>query len=102
MFNVLDAGDMKEILEIAVKVNDDKLTLNPLLLLSTWKDNTILMSKLITMGADPRCKDSEGRTCLHLAANNDSPTAVEILLKQEVRSAFVKWSMRAQYANFTT
>ena len=84
MFNVLDGGDIKEIVEIAVKVNDDKLSLNPLLLLSTWKDNTTAMAKLLQMGADPQCRDAEGRTCLHLAANNDSVAAVEILLDHKV------------------
>ena len=84
LFNVFDGGDIKEILEIAVKVNEDKLSLNPLLLLSTWKDNTIVMTKLLEMGADPRSKDGEGRTCLHFAANNDSSAAVEILMKEKV------------------
>ena len=43
-----------------------------------------LMTKLLELGADPKCKDGEGRTCLHLAANNDSSAAVEILMKEKV------------------
>ena len=84
LFNLFDGGDNKDIVDIAVKVKEDKLSLNPLLLLSTWKDSPVLMTKMLEMGADPKCKDGEGRTCLHLAANNDSTAAVEILMKEKV------------------
>lgn len=82
-----DAGgdNGKEIMEIVDKLHRDKLSLNPLMLLSTWRDNVKMMKKLLELGADPRCKDNEGRTCLHLAANNDSVEAVEILIKHKVR-----------------
>ena len=50
------------------------------------KDKTCLMAKLIELGGDPACGDNEGRSCLHLAANNDSPSAVRILLQYKVRS----------------
>ena len=43
-----------------------------------------MMARLLEMGADPRCQDGEGRTCLHLAANNDSRAAAEILIKMKV------------------
>ena len=43
------------------------------------------MTKLIELGGDPACRDNEGRSCLHLAANNDSPSAVRILLQYKVR-----------------
>ena len=49
------------------------------------KDQTCLMTKLIELGGDPACGDNEGRSCLHLAANNDSPSAVRILLQYKVR-----------------
>ena len=81
---MFDGGDNKDIVDIAVKVKEDKLSLNPLLLLSTWRDRTVVMTKLLELGADPKCKDGEGRTCLHLAANNDSSAAVEILMKEKV------------------
>ena len=84
LFNLFDCGDNKEIVDIAVKVKEDKLSLNPLMLLSTWKDRPVLMTKMLELGADPKCKDGEGRTCLHLAANNDSSAAVEILMKEKV------------------
>ena len=84
LFNLFDGGENKEIVDIAVKVKEDKLSLNPLLLLSTWRDRTVVMTKLLELGADPKCKDGEGRTCLHLAANNDSSAAVEILMKEKV------------------
>lgn len=84
LFNLFDGGDNKEIVDIAVKVKEDKLSLNPLMLLSTWKDRPALMTKMLELGADPKCKDGEGRTCLHLAANNDSSAAVEILMKEKV------------------
>ena len=48
------------------------------------KDKTCLMAKLIELGGDPACGDNEGRSCLHLAANNDSPSAVRILLQYKV------------------
>ena len=85
-FDTDAAGDNgKEIMEIVDKLHRDKLSLNPLMLLSTWRDNVKMMKKLLELGADPRCKDNEGRTCLHLAANNDSVEAVEILIKHKVR-----------------
>ena len=43
-----------------------------------------MMARLLEMGAAPRCQDGEGRTCLHLAANNDSRAAAEILIKMKV------------------
>ena len=55
------------------------------------KDQTCLMTKLIELGGDPACGDNEGRSCLHLAANNDSPSAVRILLQYKVRT-FVRTS----------
>ena len=48
------------------------------------KDKTCLMAKLIELGGDPACGDNEGRSCLHLAANNDSASAVRILLQYKV------------------
>ena len=80
---------MKEMVELAEKLKTERLSLNPLLLLSTWKDKTCLMSKLIELGGEPSCRDTEGRTCLHLAANNDSVTAVRILIQHKVRKGWV-------------
>ena len=102
LFSVWDSGDAREMAAVAARLALDKLSLNPLLLLSTWKDNTgdtwhvparatpdprhtaAMMARLLEMGADPRCQDGEGRTCLHLAANNDSRAAAEILIKMKV------------------
>ena len=42
------------------------------------------MTKLIELGGDPACRDNDGRSCLHLAANNDSASAVRILLQYKV------------------
>ena len=50
------------------------------------KDQTCLMTRLIELGGDPACGDNEGRSCLHLAANNDSASAVRILLQYKVRN----------------
>ena len=50
------------------------------------KDQTCLMTRLIELGGDPACGDNEGRSCLHLAANNDSASAVRILLQYKVRT----------------
>ena len=36
VFNVVDGGDMREMLEMAEKLKGERLSLNPLLLLSTW------------------------------------------------------------------
>ena len=51
------------------------------------------MTILLEMGADPNARDHEWRTCLHLAANNDSVPAVKLLLKYKVNylSYFVKF-----------
>ena len=53
--------------------------------MSVRKDKTSLMSKLIELGGEPACRDNEGRSCLHLAANNDSASAARILLQHKVR-----------------
>ena len=36
VFNVVDGGDMREMMELAEKLKAERLSLNPLLLLSTW------------------------------------------------------------------
>ena len=36
MFNVVDGGDLREMLDLAEKLKTEKLSLNPVLLLSTW------------------------------------------------------------------
>ena len=36
VFNVVDGGDMREMVELAEKLKTERLSLNPLLLLSTW------------------------------------------------------------------
>ena len=56
-----------------------------ILRMSVRKDKTSLMSKLIELGGEPACRDNEGRSCLHLAANNDSASAARILLQHKVR-----------------
>ena len=83
-FNIIDNGDTKEISDIVEKAQKDKLSLNPLLLLATWKDDLDTMTSLLRMGADPVTRDHEWRTCLHLAANNDSILAVKLLLEHKV------------------
>ena len=40
LFSVWDSGDAREMAAVAARLALDKLSLNPLLLLSTWKDNT--------------------------------------------------------------
>ena len=57
--------------------------------LSPRKDKTCLMTKLIELGGDPACRDNEGRSCLHLAANNDSVSAVRILLQHKVSEVII-------------
>ena len=36
VFNVVDGGDLREMLDLAEKLKTEKLSLNPVLLLSTW------------------------------------------------------------------
>ena len=36
VFNVVDGGDMREMLDLAEKLKKEKMSLNPVLLLSTW------------------------------------------------------------------
>ena len=36
VFNVVDGGDLREMLDLAEKLKREKLSLNPVLLLSTW------------------------------------------------------------------
>ena len=55
-----------------------------MMILSARKDKTCLMTKLIELGGDPSCRDNEGRSCLHLAANNDSASAARILIQNKV------------------
>jgi ankyrin repeat protein len=80
----MDNGDPKEISDIAKKLHNDKFSLNPILLLTTWKDDLDTMTITLQMGADPNARDHEWRTCLHLAANNDSVPAVKLLLEYKV------------------
>ena len=56
-----------------------------MMMASVRKDKTCLMSRLIELGGDPSCRDNEGRSCLHLAANNDSISAARILIQHKVR-----------------
>ena len=56
-----------------------------MMMVSVRKDKTCLMSRLIELGGDPSCRDNEGRSCLHLAANNDSASAARILIQHKVR-----------------
>ena len=56
-----------------------------MMMASVRKDKTCLMSRLIELGGDPSCRDNEGRSCLHLAANNDSASAARILIQHKVR-----------------
>ena len=61
------------------------------------------------LGGDPSCRDNEGRSCLHLAANNDSASAARILIQHKVRwflstliweeKQAVKWKFRVNSAN---
>ena len=60
-----------------------------MLIPSARKDKTCLMTKLIELGGDPACRDNEGRSCLHLAANNDSVSAVRILLQHKVSEVII-------------
>ena len=84
VFHIVDGGDTQEILTLATKLHGERFSLQPLLLLATWKDNLATMSTLLSMGAEPTARDQEGRTCLHLAANNDSVPAVKLLLENKV------------------
>ena len=36
VFNVVESGDLREMLDLAEKLKKEKLSLNPVLLLSTW------------------------------------------------------------------
>ena len=36
VFNVVEGGDLREMLDLAEKLKREKLSLNPVLLLSTW------------------------------------------------------------------
>ena len=88
VFNVFEGGDDKEIMEMLDKLYQDKQSLKPVMLLTTWRNNTRVMRRLLELGADPACQDNEGRTCLHLAANNDSVEAVQILISHKVKQFF--------------
>ena len=96
-FNVIDNGDTKEIANIVEKAQQDKLSLNPMILLATWKDDLDTMTSLLQLGADPVTRDHEWRTCLHLAANNDSTLAVKLLLEHKVRATCFKLVIKEIY-----
>jgi ankyrin repeat protein len=61
---------------------------------AAWRDDLASLALLLACGASPAlARDHEGRTCLHLAASNDSVAAVTALLECKVPGGVARWCL---------
>ena len=83
-YSIFEMENQDSIIQAIQDLVNPGADLGALLLAAVWEEKESVVENLLRKKVSPDTRDTEGRSCLHLAAVRDNPVILSLLLEFKV------------------